>query len=90
MRTCIDLTLRFFLSLFRWERKIESKNRGRGRGRCQLNEELIDIQKLNYQNYMNSQIILAAVKLTTSEKQVSDSGCRREERRIVLNDTDQT
>ena len=39
---------------------------------------------------MNSQIILAAVKLTTSEKQVSDSGCRREERRIVLNDTDQT
>ena len=38
------------------------KKRGRGRGRCQLNEELIDIQNLNYQNYMNSQIILAAVK----------------------------
>ena len=39
---------------------------------------------------MNSQIILAAVKLTNSEKQVSDSGRRSEERRIVLIDTDQT
>ena len=25
-----------------------------GAGRCQLNEELIDIQKLNYKNYTNS------------------------------------
>ena len=32
MRTCIDLTLRFFLSLFRWERKIESKIGGGGGG----------------------------------------------------------
>ena len=84
------LTLSFFLSLFRWERRIESKNRGRWRGRCQLNEELIDIQKLSYQNYMNSQIILAAVKWTNSEKQVRDGGRRNEERRIVLIDTDQT
>ena len=84
------LTLRLFLSLFRWERKIESKNRGRGRGRCQLNEELVDIQKFSYQNYMNSQIILAAVKWTNSEKQVRDGGRRSEERRIVLIDTDQT
>ena len=83
-------TLRFFLSLFRWERKIQSKNRGRGKGRGQLNEELIDIQKLSHQNYMNSQIILAAVKWTNSEKQVRDGGRRNEERRIVLIDTDQT
>ena len=26
--------------------------------RCQLNEELVNIQKLEYQNYMNSQITL--------------------------------
>ena len=39
---------------------------------------------------MNPQIILAAVKLTNSEKQVSDSGRRSEERCIVLIDTDQT
>ena len=39
---------------------------------------------------MNSQIILAAVKLTNSEKQVSDSGRRSEERCIVLINTDQT
>ena len=75
-----------FSSLFRWGRK----NRGLGRGRGQLNEKPIDIQKLNYQNYMNSQIILAAVKLTNLEKQVSDSGRRSEERCIVLIDTDQT
>ena len=75
-----------FSSLFRWGRK----NRGLGRGRGQLNEKPIDIQKLNYQNYVNPQIILAAVKLTNSEKQVSDSGRRSEERCIVLIDTDQT
>ena len=28
-----------------------------GGGRCQFNEELINIRKLNYQNYMNSQIV---------------------------------
>ena len=39
---------------------------------------------------MNSQIILADVKLTNSEKQVRDGGRRREERCIVLIDTDQT
>ena len=39
---------------------------------CQLNEEKIDIYKLDYQNYMNSQIILADVKLANSEKQVRD------------------
>ena len=83
-------TLRFFLSLFRWERGIESKKRGQWRGRCQLNEELVDIQKFSYQNYMNSQIILVAVKWTNSEKQVRDGGRRSEERRIVLIDTDQT
>ena len=33
-----------FLSLFRWGRK----NKGRGEGRCQLNKELINIQKFNY------------------------------------------
>ena len=66
------------------------KKRGRGRGRCQLNEELIDIQNLSYQNYVNSEIILAAVKWTNSEKQVRDGGRRSEERCIVLIDTDQT
>ena len=66
------------------------KKRGRGRGRCQLNEELIDIQNLNYQNYVNSQIILPAEKLTNSERQVRDGGRRSEERCIVLIDTDQT
>ena len=39
---------------------------------------------------MNSQIILAVVKWTNSEKQVRDGGRRNEERRIVLIDTDQT
>ena len=38
---------------------------------------------------MNSQIILAAVKWTNSEKQVRDGGRRSEERHIVLIDTDQ-
>ena len=38
---------------------------------------------------MNSQIILANVKLTKSEKQVSDGGRRSEERCIVSIDTDQ-
>ena len=75
-----------FLSLFRWGRK----NRGRGEGRCRLNKEIINFQKLDYQNYMNSQIILADVKLTNSEKQVRDGGRRKEERCIVLIDTDQT
>ena len=41
-------------------------------------------------NYMNSQIILADVKLTNSEKQVRDGGRRKEERCIVLIDNDQT
>ena len=66
------------------------KKRGRGRGRCQLNGELIDIQNLNYQNYVNSEIILPAEKLTNSERQVRDGGRRSEERCIVLIDTDQT
>ena len=66
------------------------KKRGRGRWRCQLNEELIDIQNLNYQNHVNSQIILSAEKLTNSERQVRDGGRRSEERCIVLIDTDQT
>ena len=61
------------------------KKRGRGRGRCQLNEELIDIQNLNYQNYL----ILPAEKLTNSERQVRDGGRHSEERCIVLIDTDQ-
>ena len=39
---------------------------------------------------MNSQIILADVKLNNSEKQVGHGGRRREERCIVLIDTDQT
>ena len=64
--------------------------RGRGEGRCQLNREVINFQKLDYQNYINSQIILADVKFTNSEKQVRDGGRRREERCIVLIDTDQT
>ena len=38
---------------------------------------------------MNSQIILANVRLTNSEKQVKDGGHRSEERCIVLIDTDQ-
>ena len=38
---------------------------------------------------MNSQIILANVKLTKSEKQVRDVGRRSEERCIVSIDTDQ-
>ena len=63
---------------------------GRKGGGGVLNEELIDIQNLNYQNYMNSQIILAAVKWTNSKKQVRDGWRRSEERRIVLIDTDQT
>ena len=39
---------------------------------------------------MNSQIILADVKLTNSEKQVRDGGRPKEERCIVLIDNDQT
>ena len=39
---------------------------------------------------MNSQIILADVKLTNSEKQVRDGGRRKEERCMVLIDNDQT
>ena len=58
------------------------KKRGRERGRCQLNEELIDIQNLNYQNYVNSQIILPAKKLTNSERQARDGGRHSEERCI--------
>ena len=58
---------------------------GGGNLRRQLNEELINIQKLNYQNYMNSQIILANVKLTKSEKQVRDGGRRSEERMYCIN-----
>ena len=72
------------------DRRGRRKNRGRRRGRCQLNEELIDIQNLNYQNYVNSQIILPAEKLTNSERQVRDGGRHSEERCIVLIDTDQT
>ena len=52
-------------------------------------QELINIQKHNYESYVNSQIILADVKLTNSEKQVRDGGHRSEERCIVLIDTDQ-
>ena len=58
--------------------------------RRQLNEELINIKKLNYQNYMNSYIILANMKLPKSEKQVRDGGRRSEERCLVSIDTDQT
>ena len=39
---------------------------------------------------MNSQIILADVKLTNSEKQVRDGGRLKEEKFIVLIDNDQT
>ena len=80
----LHLILRF-LSLFRRE----TENRGRGRGWCQLNEELINIQKHNYKSYVNSKIILADVKLTNSEKQIRDGGHRGEERCIVLIDTDE-
>ena len=80
----LHLILRF-LSLFRRG----TENRGRGRGWCQLNEELINIQKHNYKSYVNSKIILADVKLTNSEKQIRDGGHRGEERCIVLIDTDQ-
>ena len=52
-------------------------------------QELINIQKHDYKSYVNSQIILADVKLTNSEKQVRDGGHRSEERCIVLIDTDQ-
>ena len=62
----------------------EEGRKGGGGGRCQLNGELIDIQNLNYQNYVNSEIILPAEKLTNSERQVRDGGRRSEERRIVL------
>ena len=41
-------------------------------------------------NYMNSQIILADVKLTNSERQLRDGGRRSEERCLVLIDNDQT
>ena len=41
-------------------------------------------------NYMNSQIILADVKLTNSERQVRDGGRRSEERCMVLIDNYQT
>ena len=52
-------------------------------------QELINIQKHNHKSYVNSQIILADVRLTNSEKQVKDGGHRSEERCIVLIDTDQ-
>ena len=58
------------------------KKRGRGRWRCQLNEELIDIQNLNYQNYVNSQIILPAKKLNNSGRQARDGGRHSKERCI--------
>ena len=41
-------------------------------------------------NYMNSQIILADVKLTNSERQLRDGGRRSEERCMILIDNDQT
>ena len=41
-------------------------------------------------NYMNSQIFLADVKLTNSEKQVRDGGRHSEERCMVLIGNDQT
>ena len=37
---------------------MEEEEHGAEWGRCQLNEELSNIQKLDYQNYMNSQITL--------------------------------
>ena len=36
---------------------------------------------------MSSQTILSGVKLTNSEKQLGDGGCRIEERCIILIDT---
>ena len=36
---------------------------------------------------MSSQAILGGVKLTNSEKQLGDGGCRIEERCIILIDT---
>ena len=80
LRLDIYKNFTFFRSLLRWERKKEE--RGRGRGRCQLNEELIDIQNLNHQNYVNSQIILPAKKLTNLERQARDGGRHSEERCI--------
>ena len=41
-------------------------------------------------NYMNSQIFLADVKLTNSERQVRDGGRHSEERCMVLIGNDQT
>ena len=55
-------------------RKGGGEGAGRGRGRCQLNE--------NYLNYVNSQIILPAEKLTNSERQARDGGRHSEERCI--------
>ena len=60
----------------------EGRKGGGGGGGCQLNEELIDIQNLNYQNYVNSQIILPAKKFTNSERQARDGGRHSEERCI--------
>ena len=80
----LHLILRF-LSLFRRG----TENRGRGRGWCQLNKEIINIKKHNYKSYVNSKIILADVKLANSEKQIRDGGHRGEERCIVLIDTDE-
>ena len=60
----------------------EGRKGGGGGGGCQLNEELIDIQNLNYQNYVNSQIILSAKKFTNSERQARDGGRHSEERCI--------
>ena len=37
---------------------MEEEEYGAEWGSCQLNEELSNIQKLDYQNYMNSQITL--------------------------------
>ena len=80
LRLDIYKNFTFFRSLLRWDRKKEEK--GAGRGRCKLNEELIDIQNLNYQNYVNSQIILPAKKLDNSERQARDGGRHSEERCI--------
>lgn len=79
-----SLSILRVLGLFRWGRK----NRGKEVvGRYQLKEELINILKLYFQNRMSSQTILSAVKLTNSEKQLGDGGCRIEERCIILIDT---
>ena len=83
-------TLRFFEVCSDGRGRRKKRGRGRGRGKCQLNEELFYIQNLNYQNYVNSQIILPAEKLTNSERQVRDGGRHSKERCIVLIDTDQT